>query len=182
MHPVDALKDCPTREEIGYGESANGVDTKLRRNPLRLLRVAVGPILVLAAIVCAALNLTLPLPTLADHNPGAVPAGTETHMALLVATILLAVIGLALSIRTFARWCGKAGSQLNIGARLALRGCSRASSTVRSGGMRGADYHVHRLVHTGNHRLHGGGPSKFHDDDDVWTVGDGHWGRRACQQ
>ena len=121
MHPVDALKDCPTREEIGYGESANGVDTKLRRNPLRLLRVAVGPILVLAAIVCAALSLTLPLPTLADHNPGAVPAGTETHMALLVATILLAVIGLALSIRTFARWCGKAGSQLNIGARLALR-------------------------------------------------------------
>lgn len=121
MHPVDALKDCPTREEIGYGESANGVDTKLRRNPLRLLRVAVGPILVLAAIVCAALSLTLPLPTLADHNPGAVPAGTEAHMALLVATILLAVIGLALSIRTFARWCGKAGSQLNIGARLALR-------------------------------------------------------------
>ena len=121
MHPVDALKDRPTREEIGYGESANGVDTKLRRNPLRLLRVAVGPILVLAAIVCAALSLTLPLPTLADHNPGAVPAGTEAHMALLVATILLAVIGLALSIRTFARWCGKAGSQLNIGARLALR-------------------------------------------------------------
>ena len=121
MHPVDALKDCPTREEIGYGESANGVDTKLRRNPLRLLRVAVGPILVLVSIVCAALSLTLPLPTLADHNPGAVPAGTETHMALLVATILLAVIGLALSIRTFARWCGKAGSQLNIGARLALR-------------------------------------------------------------
>lgn len=121
MHPVDALKDCPTREEIGYGESANGVDTKLRRNPLRLLRVAVGPILVLVSIVCAALSLTLPLPTLADHNPGAVPAGTETHMALLVATILLAVIELALSIRTFARWCGKAGSQLNIGARLALR-------------------------------------------------------------
>lgn len=121
MHPVDALKDRPTREEIGYGESANGVDTKLRRNPLRLLRVAVGPILVLAAIVCAALSLTLPLPTLADHNPGAVPAGTEAHMALLVATILLAVIGLALSIRTFARWCGKASSQLNIGARLALR-------------------------------------------------------------
>lgn len=121
MHPVDALKDRPTREEIGYGESANGVDTKLRRNPLRLLCVAVGPILVLAAIVCAALSLTLPLPTLADHNPGAVPAGTEAHMALLVATILLAVIGLALSIRTFARWCGKASSQLNIGARLALR-------------------------------------------------------------
>lgn len=66
-------------------------------------------------------NFSGTTPTLADHNPGTVPAGTETHMALLVATILLAVIGLALSIRTFARWCGKAGSQLNIGARLALR-------------------------------------------------------------
>ena len=123
LHPVDAVKDRPTRRPRGHRRGAAA---------LRVLGDLAGPGALLAAGVCGAWSLGLSAPVAPAHPaPGSMPHSASGLATLFAFTLLLAVTGLLLCAR----------SLTTLGARLARR----APATLRFA-LRDAADHRSRFV------------------------------------